>query len=130
MQALRLIVVSLFVAISAAASAAESFALGYQLDAGRGKVPKAEVLRRIVDIISGLGYTELQLYNESTFDYTNHPAMKASGPKLSAAEMRALDDYCAAKGVELVPNQNSFGHLSGWLARPAYRHLAECPQGV
>ena len=130
MQALRLIVVSLFVAISAAASAVESFALGYQLDAGRGKVPKAEVLRRIVDIISGLGYTELQLYNESTFDYTNHPAMKASGPKLSAVEMRALDDYCAAKGVELVPNQNSFGHLSGWLARPAYRHLAECPQGV
>ena len=109
---------------------APKFTLGYQLDAGRGKVPKAENLRIMVDVLSKLGYSEFQLYNQSTFDYTNHPAMRPIGPKLNAAEIRALDDYCASKGVELVPNQNSFGHLGAWFTRPQYKHLAECPAGV
>ncbi|MBR1871251.1 MAG: family 20 glycosylhydrolase, partial [Kiritimatiellae bacterium] len=32
-------------------------------------------------------------------------------------------------GIELVPNQNSFGHLERFLAHPGYRHLAELPGG-
>ena len=44
-------------------------------------------------------------------------------------EIRRLDDYCAARGIELVPNQNSFGHLEAWLKLPEYNALAECPEG-
>ena len=29
----------------------------------------------------------------------------------------------------LVPNQQSFGHMSRWLAKDKYRPLAECPEG-
>jgi len=31
--------------------------------------------------------------------------------------------------MELVPNQNSFGHMHRWLKLPRYRRLAECPDG-
>lgn len=36
----------------------------------------------------------------------------------------------AASGIlSLVPNQNSFGHMEGWLTRPEFNHLAEIPAG-
>ena len=46
-----------------------------------------------------------------------------------ATEIRELDDYCLARGIELVPNQNSFGHMERWLRHNAYKHLAESPNG-
>ena len=48
---------------------------------------------------------------------------------LTPSEIRALDAYCAMNGIELVANQNSFGHLERWLTKPEYNHLAELPQG-
>ena len=48
---------------------------------------------------------------------------------LTGEEIRELDVYCAMRGIELVPNQNCFGHLERRLTKPAYSHLAELPQG-
>ena len=48
---------------------------------------------------------------------------------MTASEIRELDLYCAMHGIELVPNQNSFGHLERWLVHPEYNHLAELPGG-
>ena len=48
---------------------------------------------------------------------------------VKAAEMKELDAYAWSKGVRLVPNQNSFGHLQSWLDFPAYKPLAETPNG-
>jgi hypothetical protein len=48
---------------------------------------------------------------------------------MTASEIRALDLYCQARCIDLVPNQNSFGHLERWLTRPRYNVLAELPQG-
>lgn len=31
--------------------------------------------------------------------------------------------------MELVPNQNSFGHMEGWLKFDEFKHLAECSEG-
>ncbi|HEX6882622.1 MAG TPA: family 20 glycosylhydrolase, partial [Planctomycetota bacterium] len=45
-------------------------------------------------------------------------------------EIRALDAHCRLHGIELVPNQQSFGHLHHWLKHPEYRHLAEVPEGI
>ncbi|RPJ50361.1 MAG: glycoside hydrolase, partial [Chloroflexi bacterium] len=37
----------------------------------------------------------------------------------------ALDAYCRERFIELVPNQNSFGHMERWLPLPEYAALAE-----
>ena len=100
--------------------------LGYQYDASRGKIPTMETLRRIVDIIASLGYTQFQLYGENCFDYSGCTGV-AWPNAITAEEMRALDAHCAARGIELVPNQNSFGHMAPWLKR--YPELAELPVG-
>jgi len=39
--------------------------------------------------------------------------------------MLELDAFCRDRHVELVPNQNSFGHMGRWLKHPRYAPLAE-----
>lgn len=103
--------------------------LGYHLDISRCKVPTMATLERQVDILAELGYNHLELYTEHTFAYSAHEAVWCEASPMTAAETRALDAYCDKKGIELVPNQNSFGHLDQWLRHPGYNDLAEMPQG-
>src|SRR5215213_10245082 len=40
-----------------------------------------------------------------------------------------VDLFSGWKFIDLVPNQNSFGHMHHWLELPRYNQLAECPDG-
>ena len=102
---------------------------GLLLDISRDKVPTLATLKALVDRLAGLKLNQLQLYMEHTFAYPGHDVVWRDASPLSADDVRALDDYCAARHVELVPNQNSLGHMQRWLRHPEYRALAECPDG-
>ncbi len=101
----------------------------YQLDISRNKVPTMASLYRIVDILKALDYNQFQLYTEHTFAYPNHEVAWRDASPMTPEEVKVLDAYCAERGIELVPNQNSFGHLDHWLSKPEYNDLAEVPQG-
>ena len=61
---------------------------------------------------------EFQLYTEHTFAYRNYqPVWQGWGP-LTGQEILQLDARCRELGIDLVPNQNSFGHLRYWLEYP------------
>ena len=102
---------------------------GVMLDISRDKVPTLETLFRLVDRLSGFKINQLQLYTEHTFAYRDHADVWQNASPMTADECRALDAHCQARCVDLVPNQNSFGHLERWLTRPRYNVLAELPQG-
>ena len=104
-------------------------AVGYMLDVSRNKVPTMPTMRRIVDIISRMGYNQLQLYFEHAFAYKGYETAWQGVSPFTPAEVRELDGYCRDRGIELVPNQNSFGHLENWFEHMEYRHLAELPEG-
>ena len=101
----------------------------YMLDISRDKVPTMGTLRLIVDLLAKFDYNQFQLYTEHTFAYSRHKGVWEHASPLTPSEIRALDAYCAMNGIELVANQNSFGHLERWLTKPEYNHLAELPQG-
>lgn len=102
---------------------------GFMLDISRGRVPEMTALFRLVDLLANLRYNQLQLYIEHTFAFKHHEAVWRDASPMTAAEIRELDAYCAAHGVELVPNLNSFGHVERWLKHSQYKALAECPDG-
>ena len=104
-------------------------AVGYMLDISRDKVPTMASLYRMADVLAELGYNQFQLYTEHTFAYRGHETVWRNASPMTPEEIRALDAHCARKGIELVPNQNSFGHLEKWLRWPSYRRLAEAPAG-
>jgi hexosaminidase len=102
---------------------------GAMLDISRDRVPTMETLKGLIELWAGLKYNQLQLYTEHTFAYLSHPAVWREASPLTAEEVRELDRYCADRAIELVPNQNSFGHMERWLRHPPYDRLAETPGG-
>lgn len=102
---------------------------GYMLDISRDRVPTMQHLYHLVDCLATLRYNQLQLYTEHTFAYAGHETVWGMASAMTPEEIEALDAYCAERHIELVPNQNSFGHMERWLMHPEYQELAECPEG-
>jgi hypothetical protein len=103
---------------------------GVLLDISRDKVPTMATLFTLVDRLASWKVNQLQLYMEHTFAYRGHEKVWRNASPLTADEVRKLDAYCNSRFIELVPNQNSFGHFHRWLVHPEYKSLAECPEGV
>ncbi|MEJ5310029.1 MAG: glycoside hydrolase family 20 zincin-like fold domain-containing protein [Anaerolineae bacterium] len=100
-------------------------ARGVMLDVSRDKVPTMETLFALVDRLASWKVNQVQLYTEHTFAYRQHPDVWKDASPLTGAEILALDAYCRERFIELVPNQNSFGHMKPWLIHERYAHLAE-----
>lgn len=98
---------------------------GYMLDISRGRIAKVETIKGLIDELSALKYNEFQLYMESfCFHYSLIPELSDRFDGLTPEDIHELDEYCKERFIDLVPNQNSFGHMSAWLSEGAFRHLA------
>lgn len=100
-------------------------ARGVMLDVSRDRVPTMESLLELVDRLAGWKINQLQLYTEHTFAYQRHPEVWADASPFTGEEILLLDAFCRERFIELVPNQNTFGHLTRWLVHEPYRALAE-----
>ena len=100
-------------------------ARGVMLDISRDRIPTAAMLAGYVDLFASWKFNQLQLYTEHTFAYAGHEPVWRGTSAMTAAEVRALDALCRSRGIELVPNQNSLGHMEHWLRHGPYRSLAE-----
>ena len=98
---------------------------GFLLDISRGKVPRPETIRWLIEVLARLRYNELLLYTEHTFQFEKHPEIGAGSGGYSAPEIRELDAYARRWGVDLVPCLQTFGHFRRILEKAPYRHLAE-----
>ncbi|MHA2223788.1 MAG: beta-N-acetylhexosaminidase [Candidatus Hodarchaeales archaeon] len=103
---------------------------GVMIDISRDKVPTLETLFDLIDLLSKWKINHLQLYMEHTFAYQGHEQVWKDSSPLTGEDVQALDCFCQERYIELVPNQNSFGHFHRWLVHGPYRNLAECPEGV
>ncbi len=102
---------------------------GVMIDISRDKVPTMATLRQTVGLFSSMKINQLQLYTEHTFAYTGHEDVWRDASPMTADQVRELDAWCRAHHIELVPNQNTFGHMERWLKHDRYRPLAECADG-
>jgi len=104
-------------------------ARGVMIDCSRDKVPLMSTLLNLIDLLARFKINELQLYIEHTFAYSAHEEVWVAAAPFSAEEIQQIDVYCRQRYINLVPNQNSLGHMERWLKFPRYRDLAECPNG-
>ena len=104
----------------------------FMLDISRGKIPTVASVKCLIDLLVQFKYNQLQLYIEGfSFEYRSFRAQKQNWEDaLTPEDIRELDQYCLERCVQLVPNQNSLGHMYAWLHLPEYTHLAESPEGV
>jgi len=100
-------------------------ARGVMLDISRDKVPQMDTLYNLVDMLAGWKINQVQLYTEHTFAYRRHRDVWVEASPMTGDEILSLDAFCRERYIELVPNQNTFGHMARWLNLPRYRSLAE-----
>jgi hexosaminidase len=102
---------------------------GFMLDISRDRVPTRRTFLRYIDIMALARINHLELYTEHTYAFEGHDAVWHDASPLSPADLLWMDDQCAARGISLVPNQNTLGHMERWLKHPAYRERAINPDG-
>jgi len=104
---------------------------GLMLDISRGKVPTKETLMDILALLADLKYNHFELYVEGfSFAYPSFKNLwEVKETPLTGEEIQSLDAFCRAHFIDFVPNQNSFGHMTAWLATDQFKDLAECPKG-
>jgi hexosaminidase len=102
---------------------------GLMLDISRDKVPTMETLYSLVDQLAEWKINHFELYTEHTFRYLAHPEVWKDASPMTGEQIMDLDAYCKAQHIELVPNQNSFGHMERWLKIDRYKDMAEDPNG-
>ena len=98
-------------------------------DISRGPVPTVDYIKRQIRTEAFFKLNMHSFYMEHTFASESQPLIGPAGGSLTPAEIRELVAYARRYHVELVPEQQTFGHLHKALRLEKYAELAETPYG-
>jgi hypothetical protein len=98
-------------------------------DISRGPVPTVDYIKRQIRTEALFKLNMHSFYMEHTFASDSHPLIGPAGGSLTPAEIRELVAYAKRYHLELVPEQQAFGHLHKALRLEKYAELAETPYG-
>ncbi len=101
--------------------------LGLMLDCSRNAVASVDRLKRWLRRLALLGYNTAMLYTEDTYALPGEPYFGFMRGRYTLEELRDIDAYAAALGIELVPCIQTLGHLAQLLKWPAYREVKDTP---
>ncbi|HYW72379.1 MAG TPA: glycoside hydrolase family 20 zincin-like fold domain-containing protein [Pyrinomonadaceae bacterium] len=102
---------------------------GVSDDISRGPVPTVDYIKRQIRTEAYFKMNMHSFYMEHTFSSQSHPLIGPEGGSLTPAEIKELVAYARNYHVELVPEQQTFGHLHKALRLEKYADLAETPYG-
>jgi len=102
---------------------------GVSDDISRGPVPTVDYIKRQIRTEAYFKMNMHSFYMEHTFSSQSHPLIGPEGGSLTPAEIKDLVAYARQYHVELVPEQQTFGHLHKALRLEKYAELAEIPLG-
>jgi hexosaminidase len=102
---------------------------GVSDDISRGPVPTVDYIKRQLRTFAAFKLNLHSFYMEQTFASTANPLIGPAGGSLTPDEIRELVAYARGYHIELVPEQQTFGHLHKALKLEKYNELAEIPYG-
>ena len=82
------------------------------LDCSRNAVPTVSFLKGFILDIAALGYNQLYLYTEDTFEIKDCPYFGHWRGRYSAEEIKALDSFAKKFGIELIPAVQTLAHFN------------------
>ena len=100
---------------------------GAMVDMSRGGVMHVEAVKHMLDVMAALGMNTLQLYTEDTYTVPEYPYFGYLRGRYTKEELRALDDYADALGIELVPCIQTLAHLGQFLQWKSSAHMKDQP---
>jgi hypothetical protein len=102
---------------------------GVSDDISRGPVPTVEYIKRQLRTFASFKLNMHSFYMEQVLDSRISPLISPAGGSLTRDEIPELVAYARRYHIELVPEQQTFGHLHKALKLEKYNELAETPYG-
>lgn len=87
---------------------------GIMLDCSRNAVMTVEQVKKCIAMVAKMGYNQVQLYMEDTYEVENEPFFGYLRGRYSREELREMDDFAFEHGVELVPNVQTLAHMTAF----------------
>lgn len=100
---------------------------GAMIDMSRGGVMNPQSVKHTIEVMAALGMNMLQLYTEDTYTVPEYPYFGYLRGRYTPQELRELDDYADAFGVELIPCIQTLAHLGQFLQWSENSELKDQP---
>lgn len=81
-------------------------------DCSRNAVLKVETIKRYIMDIAALGYNQLYLYTEDTFEIPEYQYFGHLRGRYTVDEIREVDTFAKEFGIELIPAIQTLAHLN------------------
>ena len=102
---------------------------GLHDDLSRGPVPTLEFQKKQIRTFAEYKINVYSPYFEQTLTYASNPLAAPPGGAMSASDIRELIAYARQYHIDVIPEQEAFGHLHHLLKYEIYSPLAETPHG-
>ena len=99
--------------------------LSYMADQSRNAVFNMETARRMVRSLALLGFDELQLYTEDTYEMEKYPYFGHMRGRWSKQELKEIVAYGEQFGITLVPCIQTLAHLERIFHWPAFKNILD-----
>ena len=99
--------------------------LGIMLDCSRNAVATISHIKNLIRYLALMGYNQLQIYTEDTFEVEGEPYFGYQRGRYTLAEMREIDDYACSYGIEIVPCIQTLAHLKCIFKWPEYSQICD-----
>ena len=99
--------------------------LGAMLDCSRNAVPTMAAAKTFLRRLSRMGYNAVLLYAEDTYEVAGRPYFGYLRGRFSQAELRELDQYADALGIEMIPCIQTLGHMARALRWPCMEDVRD-----
>jgi len=91
---------------------AEFKRFGVMLDMSRNAVMRVDQVKRMITLIKKMGYNALGLYIEDTYEIEGEPYFGYLRGRYTVKEIKEIDEFALANGVELIPHIQTLAHLN------------------
>jgi hypothetical protein len=100
---------------------------GVMFDCSRNAVLKPEAFKDILCKMACMGLNTAMLYTEDTYEIEGYPYFGYMRGAYTKEELKDLDAYAAALGIELIPCIQTLGHLRMALRWPFANNIKDRP---
>lgn len=82
------------------------------LEVSNNNTPNFETFKKYVDFISAMGYDELYLSLTDAYKMEGEPYFNYKRGGFTTDDFKKMEEYANAKGLDLIPNIQTLGHLA------------------